>query len=279
MQNEPVTAYLNGGLGNQLFSWAAAYEISERNRTELILNISNLNNRDFGLREFNLEPYGISASELKSYQYKNILLKRLWILGNRNKHYFERTFEFCQEVLELKAGVSIHGYFQSPKYFSDTVDEIKRQLTLKNPSTEFLKYESELRNNPSLVIHVRRGDYSHANSHHKVLNEDYYRQAISNLPSDDLKTYIFTDDLEWAQEMFGPEAIFITNDELASPAENLVLMSKSDYLIGANSTFSLWAGLISDPKKGKRIFPKNWFNNTNLSTKDLIPPTFQLVDN
>lgn len=216
MQNEPITAYLNGGLGNQLFGWAAAYEISVRNHAELILNISNLNKRVFGLGEFNLDPYGISTSLLKSYEYKNVLQKRLWILRNQDRHYFEKSFEFCEEVSQLKAGISIHGYFQSPRYFQNSIVEIRRQLTLKKPSTSFLNYEREMKKNPALIIHVRRGDYSNLNSYHKVLGVEYYQNALSLLPALEFKKYIFTDDLQWAQEIIGTNGIYITSHDLLS---------------------------------------------------------------
>lgn len=279
MQNEPVTAYLNGGLGNQLFTWATAYEIARRNQTDLILNIANINQREFGLKDFNLDPYGLSVSQLKSYQYKNVLAKRLWILRNKNKHYFERSFEYRPEVSKLKSGTGIHGYFQSPKYFLTSIHEIRRQLTLRMQSTSFLHLESEMKKSKSLVIHVRKGDYSNPKSYHKVLNRDYYREALLAVPFTESKAYVFTDDLDWAKKIIGIEATFITDNDLKSPAETLVLMSKGDYLIGANSTFSLWAGLLSESEKGHRIFPKNWFNSAHLRTKDLFPSSFLLVDN
>ena len=142
-----------------------------------------------------------------------------------------------------------------------------------------MRYESEMRSDKSLAIHIRRGDYSNPNSYHKILKADYYQRAISYVPNLGLKTYIFTDDLEWARRMVDIDATYITSYNLNSPAENLVLMSKADYLIGANSTFSLWAGLLSNPHNRNRIFPRNWFDNGKLNSKDLIPTSFRLIDN
>jgi hypothetical protein len=51
-------------------------------------------------------------------------------------------------------------------------------------------------------------------------------------------------------------------------------MSKCKALIGANSTFSLWAGLIMNPKMKTRIFPKSWFTDKMISDKDIVPNLF-----
>lgn len=279
MKQEPVTAYLNGGLGNQLFIWAAAYEIAERNKADLILNISNIKGREFGLNEFDLDPIGLSVSKLRSYEIQNILMKRLWILRHSSDNYFERRFNYCDEVSRLGAGTAIHGYFQSTRYFENTASEIKRQLKLRNPSKDYLEIEETICDSKSLIIHVRKGDYQHSSSQHKVLTQHYYLRALRELESCYEEIFVFTDDLDWAQEIVTLEARFITKEKVGSAAENLVLMSKGKLLIGANSTFSLWAGILMDSPDVNKCFPQNWFHQARLNTSSLIPDGMKIISN
>ena len=279
MNPMPVTAYLNGGLGNQLFIWAAAYEISKRTQAELILNISNISGREYGLNEFAIDPVGLSVSKLRSYEINNTLMKRLWIMRHALDNYYERSFSYCDEVSRLGAGVAIHGYFQSARYFENTTSDIKRQLRIKKPSKEYLSIEKEISSRKSLIIHVRKGDYQDSGSQHKVLTESYYSKALSALDSSYDEIFVFTDDLEWAHKVVTAEARFVTKEHVSSPAENLILMSKGKQLIGGNSTFSLWAGILMDSPSDTKCFPQNWFHQEKMNTSSLIPEGMRIISN
>ena len=67
-----ITVYMNGGLGNQMFQFAAAYALSKKNKEKIILNLSNynINSRNFELIIFNLDKRKVLIS------YKNNILHK-----------------------------------------------------------------------------------------------------------------------------------------------------------------------------------------------------------
>ena len=75
-----------------------------------------------------------------------------------------------------------------------------------------------------------------------VLDINYYRRCLDHLNSKHLILRIFTDDYEWAKSEFPvlfEGYTFDFSPEKHTDVDSLWIMSKYQYLIGANSTFSL----------------------------------------
>jgi len=85
-------------------------------------------------------------------------------------------------------------------------------------------------------------------------------------------SYLFiSDDYEFVKSNYNKDINFFYStfdDELS----DLILMTKCDHNIIANSTFSWWGAYLNNNKNKKVISPKSWFNqNLQVNCKDLIP--------
>lgn len=228
-----------GWLGNQMFQYASTYATSKRVGTSC----------SFPENDPNLfEIFMLSAHKSNSPQ---------------KKIYQEPTFHYSP--IPKEDDVTLHGYFQSEKYFFDYKDDIRKEFTLKNP-----KHSEEL-DDDYIGIHVRRGDYLNHPTVHPTCSMDYYEEALSMLPDRPVK--VFSDDPAWCAKNFkGSRFEIIKKDFL----EDFELLSKCSYHIIANSSFSWWAAWISNSKKV--IAPSKWFGfNGPGSAKDIVPSNWSKI--
>jgi hypothetical protein len=190
----------------------------------------------------------------------------------------EETFEFDMKFLELERPKILRGYFQSWKYHQHYAEQIySLAQKLVHESEQFKYLQSKFNFKELIAVHVRRGDYTKLEDYHGLLNSEYYQNALAKLKILDQtpqKIVVFSDDLEEARKVVPGAVLYIGSKELTSPAENLVLMSRCKALIGANSSFSLWAGMIMGSKNGIQLFPDPWFTKSGISDKDLLPQDF-----
>jgi hypothetical protein len=85
--------------------------------------------------------------------------------------------------------------------------------------------------------------------------------------------------LKLAKEMFthsGLDNVTYVDDSNLRSSEILTIMSLSDDLVIANSSFSWWAGMLGNPLKNVYC-PAKWFRNLE-DPKDLYPPNWNIVD-
>jgi len=271
-----VEIYLTGGLGNQLFGWAAGYALAKRLNVDLVLNTSNLWHRGFQLDLFENINFPISETRHKYYDYSRPFEHRLISKFYARTDFFQRGFGFDSRYSRINKPVGMHGFFQSHLYFQKEMSVVRTMLgKLKNPSQEFLELSNLLSNINFTAIHVRRGDYIGKENHHGILKDEYYRRAMGlvGLRSSSEMLVIFTDDENESRKLIPDADLYITNKILESPAENLLIMSLAKNLLGANSSFSLWAGFLAD-ENTLRVFPKPWFSREIPGEQDLMPTEY-----
>jgi hypothetical protein len=259
-----VTVELQGGLGNQLFGWATGYSLARRNNALLALNTSKLVARKFELDKFHL----IDGVQVENKILANPRFGRL----KKNIH-LESSFAFDPKISNLNGVVTLRGYFQSWRYFDEVSIQIRDLIKISDPSAGYKKLSREFEENKTLCIHVRRGDYIHAQDYHGLTTKVYFDRAIriANSLDEITRLAVFSDDIESAKELIDNADIYISDKDLSSPAETLLLMSKNEALIGSNSSFSWWAAYIGDSEGKSRIFPRPWFAESKIDTKDLLP--------
>ena len=262
---------LQGGLGNQLFGWAAGYALSKKLGCELILDKSRLYQRGYQLDSF---QFGLDVKTKNKPIYFSRLIKNY----PQSDVFQEETFEFDTKFMELERPKVLRGYFQSWKYHQCYAEQIySLAQKLVHESEQFKYLQSKFNFKELIAVHVRRGDYTKLEDYHGLLNSEYYQNALAKLKILDetpQKIVVFSDDLEEARKVVPGAVLYIGSKELTSPAENLVLMSRCKALVGANSSFSLWAGMIMGSKNGIQLFPDPWFTKSGISDKDLLPQDF-----
>ena len=267
-----VEVFLLGGLGNQLFGWATGLSLARKLEARLILNISQLGIRRFALPRPLFQNAEISETVPFYYRTKSGLLRRIYRNIPFSGSYFEKDFHFENRFYAINSSVKLHGYFQSKKYFEEDIKEILLMINdRENLSSEYLNIENDF---PSdfVAIHFRRGDYLLNQEYHPLTTMEYYEKALNYLDSkySNFAKIVFTDDEVLAKKAF-PNEIIISESKIAEPFDNLYFMSKARAIIGANSSFSLWAGFSVKSRNGICIFPKNWFGSDDMKDKSPVP--------
>lgn len=282
MNKTGVILSLQGGLGNQLFQYAAGRAYACMHGCELFLDTSRLSAAGVVTpREFMLDRFSIRAPVLSTDCIERIILGRpsrfRWL------HSWFRYGGFCtfRERSEkyspwpvFKGMTRVEGYFQSYKYFESYSDELRGELSLRRKDDpQFKRWEARIGHPEAVVVHVRRGDYLKSSRYH-LCSPTYYRTAVNTLRQSIpvSEAFVFSDDLEWARENLdlGVSSEFVDIAGPDGPAIELALFAKGRSCVIANSTFSWWGAWRSEAPNKVVIAPKNWYTDTT-STTDLLP--------
>lgn len=275
-----VAVRLFGGLGNQLFQYAAGLALSKYLNTELIIDTSFLlgrqlgvTKRDFGLNNFQLEGV-VSKGLFGPILFRLSKLPFFFNLLTGWEFVNENQLSSPSDFFGLKKDSYLVGYWQSQTYFeflkTDTLFNCfpsKDKLSLANAQTL-----REIENSNSVGLHVRRGDYvtsSKANKCNGVLPIDFYSDAIAAI-NNRVKNphfYIFSDDIEWCKlNLAFPQCqghTYVENN--GATWEDMVMMGFCKHQIIANSTFSWWGAWLGDHISGAKsryvIAPRRWYSD------------------
>jgi len=257
---------LKGGLGNQLFQYAFGLLLASRRNEELKIDNHSLGSRTDTYRSYSLDNFNISASpasdlEIKRHQTCFLFLHKIY-----NKVFKDYHIGYEEKFLETKSSY-IEGFFQSYKYLEPVREQLLKEISLK----EDINYEIV---DNSVAVHIRRGDYIN-NKAHFVCDLKYYQNAFKLIKEKIANPifYIFSDDITWAKENLSKEdnLIFVSNPEIKD-YEELILMSRCQHNIIANSSFSFWGAWLNQNPDKIVIAPDKWNNEFPNDYKDLLPP-------
>ena len=270
-----VEIFLLGGLGNQLFGWAAGFSLAKKLECGLTINISQLSTRSLSIPDHILNEIEVSRDRSLYYESNSKLLKQFLRNVPFSTSYFEKEYEFEDRFNKISRPVKLYGYFQSNKYFADFNSEILRIL---NDEINYRSDAKEVRArlpDRFISIHFRRGDYVNNSDFHPLATKEYYESALLHLRNlgIDYKIVVFTDDDSLAREVF-PTDLILSQNVLREPFDNMYLMSKGEAIVGANSSFSLWAGFLLSAQGGTCIFPNRWFGGSGMENLTPVPPEF-----
>lgn len=270
-----VTLGVSGGLGNQLFQYAAARSLAIRCNADLVLDLSFYHSGRH--RNFELQQFPIKAV-LRDLPKSKFLAAVSQLAGSLipRPQYREKSFNYSREFEQITAPVILDGYFQSYKYFESCTNDIRSELKPPDLNGAYNRRLIEaISSQQSAILHVRRGDYVTNAKAKKMFAEcsvDYYRRALDLLPSS-CPVFVFSDDIPWAKQNLniGDSAVFIGDGTPRSGIEDLKLMSLGHHHIIANSTFSWWGAWLAGPRKGLTIAPARWFVDQAIIDSDLFP--------
>lgn len=276
-----IAVRLIGGLGNQMFQYAAGRALAERLGTELLLDTREFEHYslyNYGLHKFAIDIPAASPEELARWpswiRRGSRLLRKI---GIHTRWYSEIKFQYDTAWESIPDGTMIDGYFQSERYFADITELLRREFVPVTPLSQQNAYYAELaRGCESVMIHVRRGDYVtniKALKTHGVCTVDYFEASVAYMRErlENPRFFVFSNDMEWAQKnlKLGDDAVFVTGNEQASEID-IHLMAQCRHHIIANSTFSWWGAWLNSSASKIVIAPKCWFAKS-INTRDLIP--------
>ena len=290
----------SGGLGNQLFQYAAALYYSKRYGAELRIAIDSAWNavahgypRPCLLSHFSIPVPMRERSFLDCI----FLLDKPW-LGAAScplkkafhvqvfREEFERRYDFLPD-LPLDPDVQtlfLVGYWQTSTLVEEIADQLRIDLTFKEAAQgKNLDVLERIKGSENPVsLHVRRGDYTLAAEGKIALPMAYYYHAISIFKEQlaNPTFFVFSDDTPFAKNNLPRDinAVFVNHNDAFTAHEDLRLMSSCRHHIIANSTFSWWGAWLNPLSNKMVIAPKHWHLTADSYYPNLLPSAWMLVD-
>lgn len=299
-----IISWLTGGLGNQMFQYAAGLALAERRRTILKLDATwfredpayEAHNR-YALSCFNITEQLATAGEIDQVRGFQLTRTERWSLALARALRLRRvvraltptgrshqppTFAFYPEFFDLPDETYLGGMFQSEKFFAPVSDLLRLHFSFRYPpQPEVAAVAARIASGPSAAIHFRRGDYARNATFAAeigVIGLDYYHAAVRLLRerSPRATLYIFSDDIDAVAREFkvdGPHE-FVRCVRPWHAYDKIRLMSLCEHIAIANSTFSWWAAWLNPRPDKLVIAPEPWFNNRERDERDLVPATW-----
>jgi hypothetical protein len=284
-----IYLYLCGGLGNQLFQYAAAKNIAIINDADLIIDTQCGFITDF--RDF--WKFSLSVSNLK-----NVILKKnilvFWLYRIYKKifgickifNFFifrnlinEMCIDYFDEKIKrfnFKNRLYLFGYFQSEKYFVDNKNSIVNELNPPVPTKNiFLEMKDKIVNSNSISLGVRLHETMPQDISYKVggiTPFDFYKNAVilmlKKIPNPTF--FIFSTSSSNVEKLLLDFVeikkfnIHVITEDMGfnGASDNLWLMSHCVNHVISNSTLYWWAVYLSSFKyKDQKIICADNFAN------------------
>lgn len=271
-----IISWLRDGLGDQMFRYAAGRRLALHLGVEFKICkvwFDKYPEPDpYQLDVFNIYEKFATAEEVEE-------VKKLRLSPDLGQEPKDKRF--VPETLNYPDNVVLFGNRFSEKYFMDIADVIRKDFTLKKVSDAARTWEEKIKNDKDVTVsvHFRRSIYQiNDDRSDKVgsprdrekfmgfMSQNYYKTCLDMLSKkyDNLSLYIFSDDMDWVKENFNTKyPMHYVSKSFASyntAAEEMMLMSRCNHHIVANSSFSWWGAWL-DPKPDKMVFsPKHYLN-------------------
>lgn len=279
-----IVSRIIGGLGNQMFQYAAGRALALRRDVDFRIDrraFFDYKTHAFGIACFQAElndaPPKLLPNPPAEGRIQRLLRK---FMPTPLKVYVERSFTFDPDVLALPDNTYLDGYWQTENYFSDFADAIRADFTVRHaPSEANLRWLEQIASKHSVSLHIRRGDYvsnPSAAAVHGTCDLSYYERAVAHIRTAtglDPVLYVFSDDLDWvAANLKLPYQVNLMRDNDATTNyEDLRLMTACRHHIIANSSFSWWGAWLDGRPESITVAPARWFAADRPDARDLLP--------
>lgn len=257
-----------GGIGNQLFQYVFGQYLRFRYDQEVWYDDNSYQTTD-KLRKRELDAldadihYDNSCKFSKYRGVKNRLLRYTFQLLPKNHYICEG--DKLPETFKKEHVYFFQGYWQAIEYYNWLKNHISGfEIKSKVIPTELLPLFNEIKaENNSLSVHVRRGDYFIPKNikTYGVCDAAYFKKSLAELKSthQNLKTYIFTDDLDWVKSnLHLDESVTLIPNYPISQFVYIELMSLCKHHIISNSSFSWWGAVLNEQPNAIVVAPSKW---------------------
>lgn len=284
--SKTVSIQLSGGLGNQLFQFATGLFVAGLTDRELEIDVSRISRDrtikqrgDLGLVQRGILGLSLPAGKVKGgsflrshvsfnflyRQFPTLLSGKFFDLSPNGETGIGAFFDAGNIQNSKSRKIILRGNMQ----FLDIALIVFKQFLsrpkfLDSPSELFNEFEVIVSNNKVLSIHFRFRDYVNLKDATR-LPLSYYKEAISSAMHGNRfdQIWIFSDDIHSAKSLIEPlrllPPITYHRETDLTDCETLILISLSHSIIAANSTFSLWACILSCG--ANKFVPSPWFKN------------------
>lgn len=223
-----------GGLGNQLFQYAAGLTFAQGQESTLYLYKPEFNSHSMA-------------------DYRPIFKRGIPLDVIIPSYTLQLPPFSAWDPAEYPRPITLNGYFQNLPSLTSlalVIQDLRETLGLA-----FVR-------KGKTFIHVRRGDYLLYNDLYGGVGEDYYKKAMDLWPTG-TEFIVLSDDPAWCRTQ-----VWLAHCEIIDEPNELkalTIMGSCDGAIIANSTFSWWGAMLS---ANKVVYPSNWFSSTK---PDLFP--------
>lgn len=285
-----IYTFLRGGLGNQMFIYAAVRAAQLRyldGEGEMLFSCQNyrkfMNPEESAWYAQLLTHFQISSCTQIVESFRLPVTKRILkkLCGYRwcknSKEVYEkavRTAGFLQRfgVISCESGfipmaekmphvIYMDSFFQSEEYFREIRPILQKEFSLADmPSKPAQEMSERMQREESVCLAVRLGDYINHPMHY-VCTPDYYNQAIEKMKQmcPDSVFYLFSDDIQMAEKLLKLPDVYVKEPACATPNETLWVMSHCKHFIISNSSFHWWAQYLGTDSQKVVIAPKRWY--------------------
>lgn len=253
-----VNIRIKGGLGNQLFIYAAGLCLAEHHNGKLKIDAKTGFMRDKYARKFDLKQFGFVENQeiqsfwlsiLKLIDYKLCIKHRKSIFNFSADQNLEAIRDSVVDTTCPSYNLYLDGYFQDVNWVLPVLTSLRRRYEAISSFLNFHKTRND-ENEVKIAVHIR--DYE---LNYSAGLSRYYQKAIEyfNKKSIRVEFFVFSETPlnEVIKEIFAP-----TNYRILQPTdEDFFRMGQFDGIITANSTYSWWVAALAYDTDGMVVMP------------------------
>lgn len=291
-----VIVNIMGGLGNQMFQYACGRALSLRTKRKYRIATDQFDgcpmHNGFELTKvFHVDAQEATRDELESLlgwrshpALRRVLGRPAMNWATCSSWYNEPHFQYCPGIMDIAGSVYLHGYWQSERYFADVEDRIREDLTFCNQwSDEDSAVLLRMRVQPSISVHVRRGDYTLGKNPNIYLACDvaYYKTAIGAIQQrvPNARLFVFSDDPQWVEAYLLPEfgqMEIVKHNQGGRSSNDMRLMSQANHHVISNSSFGWWGAWLNQTVDKIVVAPRQWFKD-GTGDQDIVPKSWTRI--
>jgi hypothetical protein len=300
--SDGICAYLVGGLGNQLFIFAAALSQAKRLGCPLYVDASSFihNNPPWNVTYELGDLIGDLATDVTATSpWRTTPLYSFHeqrqsapedpgtavaeVEGQKLTVFSQLGYTYDPKLDTVAPGTTIVGLYQSPFCFTSAGAEMQTFLESIELSPREAEYVDAARADPRITAHARRGDYlSPQWKRIGSVNQGYFTRAaaLCERLGSGSRLRFYSD----SPEMMAEEITAIPGSEMAPPDDGLrtiavmLAMGQGTGMIMSNSSFSFWAAwLISARRPGATVIAPRPWSRTGSPTDDRLLPDWLTI--
>jgi hypothetical protein len=284
-----------GGLGNQLFEYAAGKYYAAKYNAALRIAIDpskepgckeqplpfqlDAFSVDVPMRRVNVFEQIVCAESVKARRMAPLALR----MANAKLWREPAPFQFFPELpyRRLPATVYMRSFWQAAGYVEGVESALRREFQLKDApqGEDAAVLDAIAASRCPISVHFRGTDYTAQLRLSPAYYTDAWEKAMAEF--EDAEFFIFTNDPAAAAKNL-PQAgkrRFVLHNNTFTAYQDLRLMAACRHHIIANSTFSWWGAWLN-PRPDKVVMaPKFWRNTADSYYPDLFPAAWRLLDN
>jgi len=234
--------HVKGRYGNQLFPYMVGRIISYHLKFKFFNH--TINHPDFMLHDI--------AEDSNNNSYNSYSTPVQLLVG---EHPDFNIHDIINDVTPRK--IILDGYFQRKKFL----------LPFRDLTKEIFNFKKIQTNKNDLAIHIRAGDLYIPNLSNNLLPAEYYDQAISMVPHDNIT--VCTDGPDQPLPTYIIKKynckVFHGNER-----DTLTFLASHNNLILSQGSFSFWAGFFCDGTVINAIPRTGWNSEQNKNDIDLL---------